>query len=86
MFSEVLNGNSRRYNYREFVCDTLEDMYTINVSKVASGSKAVVIEGNKIYILSNSKEWKEWAAGSVDSQTIVDAVLSALPNGDEVSY
>lgn len=75
MYSEVLNGNSRRYNYKEFVCDTLEDMYTINVSKVASGSKAVVIEGNKIYILSNSKEWKEWNTGNAQ---VTDEEYTAL--------
>lgn len=72
MFSEVLNGNSRRYNYKEFVCDTLEDMHTINVSKIASGSKALILEGNKIYILSNSKEWKEWNTGNAQVMEVED--------------
>ena len=72
MYSVALNGNSRSYNYKEFVCDTLEDMYAIKVSKIASGSKALILEGNKIYILSNSKEWKEWNTGNAQVMEVED--------------
>ena len=75
MYNAVKNGNAFDFNSKKFVCDTAADMYAIDVSKIASGSTALVIETSEVYILSNAKEWKKWTStsgGSVGCLTADD--------------
>lgn len=67
MYNAVKSGNAYDYNYKEFVCDTLEDLQRIRTKNLAAGSKAVVLKGEddkqQSYILTNGKEWIVSAVG-----------------------
>lgn len=43
-------------DYMEFVCDTESDISNLSTD-CAIGSIAFVIEGAKVYMLNNSREW-----------------------------
>ena len=58
MYNAVKNGNNMDYNFKRFICDTLEDKDAIDVSKIAPGSTTLVIATKEEYILNNEKEWK----------------------------
>lgn len=57
MYNAVKHGNNMDYNYKKFVCDTVAEKDQIDVSKIAPGSTALVIEKKEVYILSNAKKW-----------------------------
>lgn len=57
MYNAVKNGNNMDYNFKRFICDSLEDKDAIDVSKLAPGSTALVIATKEEYILNNEKQW-----------------------------
>ena len=57
MYNAVKNGSTYDFNYKEFVCDTMDDMNAIRTKKLAAGATAVVLETGERYILSNEKKW-----------------------------
>lgn len=73
MYNAVKNGNAFDFNYKKFICDTVDDMNAIDVSKTASGSTALIIETSEVYILSNTKEWKKWTSTSGGSANCITA-------------
>jgi hypothetical protein len=44
------------YNYKEFYCDTAEDVAKIDVAAACPGSVAYVIATQDVYILNNNKQ------------------------------
>lgn len=58
MYNAVKNGNDMDYNFKRFICDTLEDRDAIDVAKAAPGSTALIIATKEEYILDNKREWK----------------------------
>lgn len=50
--------------YREmdyiYICDTIQDLNSIETDDTSIGCLAKVIENKSIYILNNNKEWKLW--------------------------
>lgn len=76
MYNAVKNGNTFDYNYKKFVCDTISDMNTIETEHIAAGSTAIVLNvdgGQKIYILSNAKEWVPYSATTGGSVSGLDS-------------
>lgn len=83
MYNAVKNGSTYDFNYKEFVCDTMDDMNAIRTKKLAAGSTAVVLETGERYILSNEKKWVFQAVSTGGSAEISDdEVLAALINTD----
>ena len=58
MFSIMGNSGHTAYGTKEFLCDTIADVETLPID-ITPGSTALVIEGAKVFILSNDHEWKE---------------------------
>lgn len=57
MYNAVKNGNDLDWNYKRFICDTTADKDAIDVSKIAPGSTALVIDTKEDFILNNEKKW-----------------------------
>lgn len=58
MSSYMLKQASRTdYNYKEFYCDTAEDVAKIDIVAACPGSVAYVIATQDVYILNNNKQW-----------------------------
>lgn len=79
MYNAVKNGNTFDYNYKKYVCDTVSDMNAIETRHLAAGSTAIVLNADgvqKVYILSNAKEWVPYSVttsgsiGGLDSDDI----------------
>lgn len=45
-------------SFREFVCDTVDELSEIDLSGAAMSSTCYVIETGETYILNGKKEWK----------------------------
>lgn len=73
MFVRIIYGlRNGAFNYSEFLCDTEDDLENLptniaegyadgkKIPTCAIGSVANVIEGGKVYILSNENEWTYW--------------------------
>lgn len=54
----IKQGGKADYNYKEFVCDTTEELANIAKQNVCPGSIAYIIETGDIYILNQKKEWE----------------------------
>lgn len=58
MFKAIKESGKEKYNVTEFVCDTIDDIKDLPTA-VEVGSTALVVEGTKVFMLNNNKEWKE---------------------------
>lgn len=62
MFTDICFGmTGKPYLYREFICDGESDIQDLPTEKdkIAIGSKALIVDTKKVYILNNAREWKE---------------------------
>lgn len=58
MFTLIENNDQPIYGIKEFLCDEVSDIDSLP-TEIQVGSMALVVEGTKIFILNNKKEWKE---------------------------
>jgi hypothetical protein len=58
MFTITGNSGHTAYGTKEFLCDTIADVENLPID-ITVGSTALVIEGSKVFILNNKKEWVE---------------------------
>ena len=58
MFTVTSNGGHVAYGKKEYVCDTIDDIQDLPID-IPAGSTAFVIEGSKVFMLNNKKEWVE---------------------------
>ena len=58
MFTIIGNSGHTAYGIKEFVCDTIADIDELPID-IPAGSTAFVIEGSKVFMLNNKKEWVE---------------------------
>lgn len=54
-------------SYYEFVCDTEDDLPSIETARVPMGSTCYVIDSGITYILNGQKEWKKYTGSSATS-------------------
>lgn len=53
----IMNENGKPYNgYTEFIADSQDNINELPTD-VAIGSTCLIIDGRKIYILNNKREW-----------------------------
>lgn len=92
MYTRICYGKrDMSYNYSEFICDYESDIQNLPTSKnkgkdgvtCSIGSKALVIDSKKIYILNNSNEWKEFLDYKIQSSVGGDSVDVAT--ADEIN-
>lgn len=59
--SYTLKQQSNRldYNYREYTVDNEADIQDIPVNTCIPGSVCFVINGSRVFMLNNEKEWEE---------------------------
>lgn len=64
-------GNSYNSPSQKFVCDSVEDLYTIDTfHNVPVGSKATVLNETKVYVKAPNGEWCVLTSGSGGGQII----------------
>lgn len=51
-------GGRTDYNYKEFICDAVEDLSKLPVNSASAGSVAYVIATGDVYMLNSKKEWE----------------------------
>lgn len=60
MYTVTKNGNVYNARYKEIVCNTDDELKSIDRQKIAPGSKVTVLADDgkhRHYILSNGREW-----------------------------
>ena len=84
MYTRICYGKrDTLFNYSEFVCDSVSDIQNLPTSKkhgseyatCSPGSKALILENKKLYILSNDDKWVEFldytlSTGCIDVATV----------------
>lgn len=85
MYNAVKHGNNMDYNYKKFVCDTVAEKDQIDVSKIAPGSTALVIDTKEVYILSNTKKWVLFTTYSGTSSGGGSAVVGDYLDSDDIA-
>ena len=83
--SVVKDGGSVSYNHKKFICDTVAEKDQIEVSKVAPGSTALVIETKEVYILSNAKKWVLFTTYSGTSSIGGGTVVGDYLDSDDIA-
>lgn len=88
MYTRICYGKKDMlFNYSEFICDTESDILNLPTSKrngteyatCSPGSKALVLETKKLYVLANNDRWIEVLdytnthSGSIDVATVDEA-------------
>lgn len=56
-------GFGRPLLYREFLIDTIDDISSLPITGISSGSMAYCVEENSRYIFTNNKEWEILSGG-----------------------
>lgn len=51
-------SNRNDYNLKEYIADTVDDVDSLPTT-CCPGSVCFVIEGSRVFMLNNQKEWKE---------------------------
>lgn len=59
MFSVISENGRSKYNTKEYVLDSLEDLKSLPTSEAQMGSTAFVIATGSVYMLNSSREWIE---------------------------
>lgn len=59
MIKPLRVGNETKADYKEFYLDNETNIGEINVNTCATGSIIFIINTGKVYMLSETKEWKE---------------------------
>lgn len=79
MFTNIcINMTGKPYLYREFICDKESDVPDLPTEKdkIAIGSKALIVESKKVYILNNVREWKELLDYTATSSGVTSSLLA----------
>ena len=80
MYKLTKQGSSYNDSVHQYLCDTIDDMYAIPLSKNVSdsiGDKAYVIATSEKYVRNSEGQWKEdlSASGGIDEDTVLDAKI-----------
>lgn len=92
MYTRVCYGKrDMLFNYSEFICDYESDIQNLPTSKKVGtdgvvcsvGSKALILDTKKLYILTNQDEWKEFLDYKTQVSVSGDAV--EIATADEIN-
>lgn len=72
-----IGGFGRPQLYREFLIDTIDDISSLPITGISSGSMAYCVEENSRYIFTNNKEWEILSGGGGGSDSGLPDVTSA---------
>lgn len=81
MFTDICFGaNGKSHLYREFICDYESDIQDLPTDreKISVGSKALIVETKKVYILNNVREWKEISGYNSSGSSGIDADIATV--------
>ena len=53
------NGNKSAYGVKHYILDTLEDLLSLNPSRLEMGTTAFIIDSSKYYMVNGSGVWKQ---------------------------
>ena len=83
MYKLTKQGSSYNDSVCQYLCDTIDDMYAIPLSKNVSdsiGDKAYIINASEKYVRNSEGKWMEdlSASGGIDEDTVFEACLIIL--------
>lgn len=59
MINIARNGNKKAYGIKHYNLDTVEDLNSLDPSRLVMGTTAFIIDTSKYYMVNGSNEWKE---------------------------